>query len=219
MTAKELHVVGCRRTGTNYLEVVLEDNFDVEVYAHEAGWKHGLLDPGTRADLDGFVLIAKDPYAWLPSMERFYGSNPPQRVWQWIERAYDADHHFRKTRGLLLENYFMKYAYWFETLADDAYHYVRYESLLGDFEASLDAIRDALDLAVVKDPYVDVDVRVGAARFDSERRLGGSFDPTYYTEDRYLDEYTPAERDRVADYVRENGFAPLMKRLGYEVDG
>lgn len=217
MSAAEIRELGCRRTGTNYLEVVVEDNFDADVVAYQGGWKHGLIEEGARDRFDGHLIVAKNPYSWLVSIEKFYGTNPPQNLWRWIERVHDAEWHFKKSRGVLLESYFMKYAYWFEVLRDRPHHVVRYEDVLDDFEAEMAALGKALKLEPSGDGFRDVDVRVGASRSPEERRLGQPFDPSYYTERRYLEELGDEELSRITTYIKRKGFEPVLDRLGYDL--
>lgn len=216
MAPVDLSEFGCRRTGTTYLKAVVEANFEeVAVHNMEGGWKHGLVEPG--ADVDGYLVVAKDPYAWLASMDRYFGTNPPQRLWRWIESRIDPEWHFVKTRALLLDGYFMKYAYWFDALEDRPHVYLRYEDLLEDLASSLGEIRDAFDLTPAGDRVEDVDRRTESPPPKQPVGFGGAFDPTYYTERRYLDDLDADEVEQINEYITFHRFEPVLDRLGYEL--
>lgn len=208
---------GCRRTGTNYLRALVERNLDdVEVWDYEGGWKHGIETPTDRAP-DGYLIIAKDPYSWLLSMERYFGKSPPQKVWELLERAFTPEAHFKKTRGLLLELYTTKYAYWLERTEDRPRVVVRYEDLLEDLESVLGEIRDAFDLQPTDGTFEDISGRLQARGPGEETETKGSFDPGYYREERYLEEYTTRDLELIAERLREPGLDRVLDALGYEV--
>jgi len=86
-------VFGVQRTGTTYLRELLKQNFGCEVLTNELGWKHGeICDPKPKlkkeahkysakrfAQLQGIaerdditaIIIIKNPYSWLQSIERY----------------------------------------------------------------------------------------------------------------------------------------------------
>lgn len=208
---------GARRTGTNYLKALLELNFDdVDVAMHEGGWKHGVERPD-ELDPDGYLIVAKDPYAWILSVEEHFRPYHVQKVWDALTRAFKPFLSFRQTRAMTLETYLMKYAYWLELTQDRPHLLVRYEDLLEDLDETLDGIREAFDLTPPGDGYRDIERRVKPADEEDEVNLDGGFDPTYYTEKRYLDAYRDDELDRIARHLRERDFEPLVERLGYRI--
>lgn len=208
---------GCRRTGTNYLKALVERNFvDVEVRDYEGGWKHGIEVPGDRLP-DGYLIVAKDPYSWLLSMERYFGRSPPQRVWELLERTFTPEAHFKKTRGLLLELYAMKYAYWLERTADATRAVVRYEDLLDDLDGTLAGIGETFDLERAGDGFEDIHGRLRARGPGEPTETEGSFDPSYYRDERFLDEYDPHDLTLIADRLESPGFDGLLDALGYRV--
>jgi len=63
-------IYGERCSGTNYLQELIELNFDVET-TWDYGWKHffGFNDV-SRSDDTLFICIIRDPYTWLNSLYR-----------------------------------------------------------------------------------------------------------------------------------------------------
>jgi hypothetical protein len=71
-------VIGCFRSGTNYLKTIIESNYNYEVRFNTYGWKHGLLPvlTGTekksmikRGDL--IISVTKNPFSFLYSMFKY----------------------------------------------------------------------------------------------------------------------------------------------------
>jgi len=60
-------VFGERRSGTNYLRVLLEQNFDITPVFHY-GWKHGFMTAPAVSSRALIVGIVRNPVDWLISM-------------------------------------------------------------------------------------------------------------------------------------------------------
>jgi len=72
---------GERNSGTNYLRVLLHENFKIQLTNGEP-WKHGFLH---KSNLMGsehtlHILIVKDAFAWLRSMHRSPWHNPAMKL-------------------------------------------------------------------------------------------------------------------------------------------
>lgn len=67
---KRFTIYGERCSGTNYLQELIEMNFDVET-TWDYGWKHffGFNDV-SNSDDTLFICIIRDPYTWLNSLYR-----------------------------------------------------------------------------------------------------------------------------------------------------
>lgn len=63
----QFQVFGERRSGTNYLRVLLEANLELTA-VHHYGWKHGLLCVPAVSSDTLLVGIARNPLDWLISM-------------------------------------------------------------------------------------------------------------------------------------------------------
>lgn len=72
MVIPEIKQYGLHRSGTNFLRVILQENYRVTVFSNEGGWKHGHYELPQRLgrELDCVVCV-KDPYAWLVSLHRY----------------------------------------------------------------------------------------------------------------------------------------------------
>ena len=68
----EVKEYGCQRSGTNFLRVVLQENYEVKLLTNVGGWKHGYYDVGKQLlrEVD-VVICVKDPYAWVLSQYNF----------------------------------------------------------------------------------------------------------------------------------------------------
>jgi len=87
--AKNIKIYGIERSGTNFLEVLLKKNANVQVFTNTFGWKHGkivpteqwLSNPHTKKGINigkakqvkelYFVCLIKNPYTWQQSIERW----------------------------------------------------------------------------------------------------------------------------------------------------
>src|ERR1043166_2267642 len=49
----EIKQYGLHRSGTNFLRVILQENYDVSVLTNIGGWKHGFYDLPQRLGRDG----------------------------------------------------------------------------------------------------------------------------------------------------------------------
>lgn len=75
MGVNYIQIFGERNSGTNYLKSLLADNIleDIEI-GSKFGWKHGFTNRKLISQEDTsnilFLLITKQPYAWITSMRR-----------------------------------------------------------------------------------------------------------------------------------------------------
>jgi len=73
---KRVMIHGLQRSGTNFVQFLLERNFHVQTTPMRAAGKHGpwcAPDPWER--LDAVVVISKPPYAWMVSLFEQVGLN------------------------------------------------------------------------------------------------------------------------------------------------
>jgi hypothetical protein len=65
----DYHIIGIQRSGTNYLETLIRDNFDgVALYAARSVWKHSVDIPTLYKGETPTILIHKNPYTWIESI-------------------------------------------------------------------------------------------------------------------------------------------------------
>lgn len=196
-----------QRSGSTFVYQLLDRNgADVE-------WtgvgQHG---PPFETEADGYVVVAKDPWAWLVSYYR-YDTHPivhlGSRLWNRLKHPPVDE--YRAVRYL---NYYV-HAYWTwdRDLPSDRTAWVRYEDLLPDYEPELRRVADVLGL--------DLEEPLEAPQGDvSQRRpfLDPDFDPSYYTEERYLDEYSEANMEAILERTRFHGLVePIRDLVGYDM--
>src|SRR5580765_3236453 len=73
----EIKQYGLHRSGTNFLRIILQENYHVSVLTNVGGWKHGFYELPQRLgrELDCAICM-KDPYAWVHS---FYNYRHPEK--------------------------------------------------------------------------------------------------------------------------------------------
>lgn len=73
---KKTTVIGMQRSGTNYLEQTLRDNFKVEILNQEQKylWKHHAYPNENKHRLredHAHILMYKNPYKWIESLKKY----------------------------------------------------------------------------------------------------------------------------------------------------
>lgn len=66
---KKIKIHGAMRSGTNFLEFMLKNNFSINVCVNEFTWKHFEVD--INIPVNFFILTYKNVYSWLKSMHKF----------------------------------------------------------------------------------------------------------------------------------------------------
>lgn len=161
---KRFIIYGERCSGTNYLQELIQLNFDVDI-TWDYGWKHffGFNDV-SKSDNTLFVCIIRDPYTWLNSMYRIphhitysirgdphkflnnevfsfddhNGSRDETR-----EKMQDRHIYTKERYKNIFELRYTKLHYLTKDLPAKVKHYifVRYEDLLYDFENTMNRIK------------------------------------------------------------------------------
>lgn len=66
---REVKMFGLQRSGTNYLEKLMIENYDVKIHTNKGGWKHGKYMKGKMIKAFGHeidcLFISKNVYSWL----------------------------------------------------------------------------------------------------------------------------------------------------------
>lgn len=202
---------GPRRTGTNVFTRLLERATDLD--PEVPGWKHGV--PSRVPQAQAHLIHVKHPYAWLLSMERWWG------VWDRLERGlvrmharWDARDAIMRAHATRLDAYAGCLQGWRCRLPSERTEVVRYEDVLEDAESVVERVVERAGGKLTGDPSLP-DRRVDST--GTER--GSSFDPTYYTERRWLDELHPDELAELDGYLDETGYRELFADvLGYEME-
>ncbi|MBE7213950.1 hypothetical protein MK852_17135 [Shewanella benthica] len=76
---KNIAVLGCFRSGTNYSKSLLESNFDCQVKNNLFGWKHGFIPIISKDSVleknesfEAAYFVTKNPFSFLVSLHRYY---------------------------------------------------------------------------------------------------------------------------------------------------
>lgn len=230
-------VMGALRSGTNYLKFLLEANYFVRADFVSFGWKHGgvpVLPPGGPASYPEVPLfyIVKNPYAFALSLHRYHRRKCEQghaislsAAVSWEDflirpiEIYDSQLAGSPRMRFANPIQYWNFIYWnLETLDRGrfAVHGLNYESLVAD-PTTLREIEAVLPLerrqAETRTPGQHLQ-RLGGEAIDVgpggyESRDG--FDPAYYTDRRYLESFSAAQRS----FVRVEADPWLMERRGY----
>ena len=67
---KNIKIHGLMRSGTNFLQFMLQNNMIVNVVVNTGNWKHAVLDPKIIS-CDLYAIIYKDIFSWLYSIYKY----------------------------------------------------------------------------------------------------------------------------------------------------
>lgn len=227
-------VWGLKRSGTNFLCWLLEENFnDIEVLTEVGGWKHGFkpkevdwtglswvdsergdrrqgmnmaknrMTPEIRdafetgAVLDLFAV--KDPYAWIDSYDRFAHTHFKQDI-RTPEEMCRIWNNFNR--------------HWMEA----GCRWVKSDEMVIDPVPWLNGFHAYSGATKKHDEWKTTANRM-ARRADTNKHLGREtkkpFDPTRYTEKKYLDKFR--DNRALLACVNRRLDRSLMEIFGYEI--
>lgn len=224
---------GTHRSGTNYLQALLELNYRVSCLGSEGAWKHApypaVYRNGVFVPLPHPAIgIAKSPLAAMISMFRYHRARHFTNAdcgkdWDSFLRSrliiFDA-----KQRGMPSFYYANPMEYWnslnhnIASLPEAHGTLVKYEDLLTHPAITLDRISADLGLQR-KTSRLITPKRVAARLTDtSERRSADDYQEEevfdrarYYVDHGYLDDYSPQQVDLVLTHIDET----VADRWGY----
>ena len=228
-----LKVHGTYRSGSNYLKALLELNYDVDVRNGDGGFKHApypAVFGGSRwvPPPVPVLVTVKDPYSWLTSMWRYMNGKGARHTiggstWERFLHdpliVFDGDSDgFPRFRFADPIDYWNAMYYNLLSLDPRVRHLVRYRDSLTDPIRVCDGIAKQFGLARSSPRFIDVRQRVrnmaDRPRSHIEDYVHESpFDPTYYLDREYLNEYSPADRR----WVRHRVDSDIAALLGYPV--
>ena len=75
MNSKVVKLYGIERSGTNWIQSLLELNTDAVVLTNTVGWKHGIIHDNGDHNFQSVnaLVISKNPYHWYQSIMRYKG--------------------------------------------------------------------------------------------------------------------------------------------------
>jgi hypothetical protein len=218
---------GLPRSGTNHLKWMFEQNLeDVTVLTNKGGSKHGpYCIPYTGVHADLLVLSAKHPLSWVNSAWRWVRSKfevPTLQLTDFIHHPLllpEPDYRQRFTNPA--EAWNTRNFEWL-TVSHNGQKtvVVPYESMLQpeSAERSLRCLAERFGVAV-KDgcPHLPPERLIatglpGDQEVDCAPRMNDqAFDPSFYTEMRYMEEYTQED----IEWLNDQFDWELAERMGY----
>ena len=193
----KIKVHGLPRSGNNWTMAMLDANFGVTVLHHNQGGNtHGKLDIDGKDAPEAAVLIVKHPLAWMPSIFRLMRP--------------DIDFNTFVRRVQPWKRWAMRNRIWFEEGAalSIPFQVVLYEDLLTRTVGRLEEIGSAFGMEKISEEWLLMPRKMNKGMGQTIRK----FDPTYYTEKKYLEEY---ESDILAE-VNDTLDVELLTDLGYD---
>jgi hypothetical protein len=206
-----VHQFGPPRSGTNYLARLVELNFP-QVELRDEG-KHG---PVLADEADAYLLAVKEPWAWIQSFASFMRHpewDRPRELWYGLKgRSLEP---LEAKRYLLV--YLNELVGWRRWLPEPV-AIVQYRDLLTDLETVLAGLGDELDVEEPDRGFRDVGDRLDSGGEPQD----SSFDPSFYVDRRYLDEYHEDEIEAILGFTqdswREQAFAEIGMNLAELLD-
>jgi hypothetical protein len=218
----EIKQFGLQRSGTNFLKVVLQENYDVNVLTHAGGWKHGRYEVpellGRELDI---AVIVKNIWSWLDSFYRWDPDFAELSFEEFLRRPLElrsdagADRIYRADNPVRYWNEMNRH--WLSlSLERHRSFVVRYEDMLEHAEHAVGGLALALGLSRTREQFYVPPSSLEAyyETYPPEEVLarGRPFDGEFYAERKYLQRFDQASRELVtAELDRE-----LMEYLGYQ---
>jgi len=228
---------GLHRSGTNFLRVILEQNYWVTVHSNEGGWKHGPYELVQRLGRELHCLLCvKDPYAWLVSLHRYRHPENDVAFSEFVRSPLRIVGPDGDSRAIEKPNparlWIDQHEHWLSVkLASHNFYVFQYEKVLADPEGSIkELVKDAqlkrqlpfkwkvrklVGLGAAPAFYVPPR-QLGALRDHYKKKnleTGVSFQAGYYSGREYLRQYDPS----LLQFVNDNLKPELVTRLGYEM--
>lgn len=230
-------VVGALRTGTNFVRHIIEAHWPVTVTYNAYGWKHAgipVLGPGSDLSYPAIpiIFVVKNPYAFVVSLYRYrmLAETKGHRISLDGAVTFDAflrgpvtlrDSQLRESPELRFGSplQYWNFIYWnLERLDPQRFPAVglNYETIVEtpDCLAAVDRL-----IPVPRNPGMIVLPETTLRRTSDRKRKGKedvaqAFDTAYYTQRRYLEEFTAGQ----LDFVRREADPWLMERRGYRFE-
>jgi hypothetical protein len=213
------------RRAARYLRAseVVRDIYYYLTFRRNLGWKHmnpRSLSELTRLRIDTtrlrFLMITKNPYAWVVSMLRnpyHLGAKGVGNIDELVQGQWRCTRreNMHRTSASLIEVWCTKTRSYLNLVREGQSCLLRYEDLLADPEASMRRVASALAVPMLNEAFVNVDLsakregRVQGRTFESYRR--------YYLNEDWRTRLTPTA---IATINRQLD-ADLVRQVGYEV--
>lgn len=225
-------VLGVLRSGTNYLKFLLESNYHVAAHFSDFGWKHAgipIFNRGSGYEYpdEPVFFIVKNPYAFVISLHKYYLAHRANII------SHDAFENFLTQPIVLFDSQlknspqmrfsnpiqYWNYVYWnLETLSKEKFQVLgfSYEDLLADpagiaaVEQSFQFRKKTSETVIPRNQLKRLGGTASALAAD-QYETDKSFDSAYYTEKKYLNQFSGKQ----LDFIRGEVDHSLMARRNY----
>lgn len=232
----EVKEYGLHRSGTNFLRVLLQENYEVRVLTNIGGWKHGPFELPEQLGREVDCLISiKNPYAWLLSYYNYLHPQKDVAFDEFVRGAITIRNPLQPEKPMPranpVEHWVKMNEHWlgFELKGKRKFIY-RYEDVLADPYESIQGLVRTLGLQRRKrwwhkfvqvfrhrakdPPFFIPSIRLGAVpqRYKNKHiKRGERFDPQHYKKQHYLEAFTAD----LLDFVNGQLKPELLGTLGY----
>lgn len=219
---------GLQRSGTNYVTHFINENFEnVKVLVNLAGWKHGpYAAPWILGQEVHVVAIAKNPYAWLVSLYKYWGPESKINIGPDLdgiafEEFVTCKVYFEKTKNIPyllrasnpVQHWNNMYFHWSSIrLVEKQICLISYEKLLADPTGSLDILSKIFGFKAKFETALVCDKILEPSGEDSKLSTESWTGKTYYDNQSYLEYYTP----ELIEFVNKELDIEMMLQFGYD---
>jgi len=209
---KAIKQFGLHRTGTNYIQYIIEQNYDVEVLVNKYSHKHRKCRTDRIPEDVNILIIIKHPMSWLVSYFKYWcnkGHRNLKTEANFNKFVFGGFHQKAPDDPIGFWN--DSYNDWYELKIDRKVVFIRYEDLLVDHVKLCDKVANELDLDVLHNgvDFVNADNAMNKGGCPTT----GKFDTSFYTEKLFLKWF----ESKTIQYAEERFDKELLKRFGYEV--
>jgi len=220
-----IKIHGLQRSGTNFIAKLIDDNFiQCKSLINAGGWKHGpYCAPWTLGQEVHVVVIVKNPYSWLTSMYRYWGPHKTKPIGMDLRGANFSDFVqnrvvfedgpgvpvlFRASNPVQYWNN-MNFHWSSIQMNQKSLFVFQYEQILKQPEQFLRYLE--LQCLLKRTPKTEVCKKILEPSEENVKTGTEDFDSSYYTDKKYMSEFTP----ELLDFVNHQLDADLMEHLGY----
>src|SRR5215472_3933034 len=153
MRMKEIKEYGLHRSGTNFLRVILQENYEVTLLTNTGGWKHGFYELPQRLGREVDVAICvKNPYAWLLSFYNHLQREQNIPFAEFVQQPLNFERPERQDRALIADGpaqlWVQMYEHWLAIeLKNHRRFLFRYEDVLAEPRGSIQELVSTLQLS------------------------------------------------------------------------
>jgi len=195
---KRIKQFGLQRSGTNYLRLLLLENYDVDIAVNSGGWKHGTYQDYKQGEqASDYLVVSKHPLSWMVSMHRYLNSFLHMR----------APFRAHLKRGTMVQLWNFAHDHWLrmQDTSPGKWAFVRFESLVTEPESTCQKIARRLSLTPTGE-FRNIERYVDRGR--KKRRM---FNRTFYVKKRYMKFYDA----KLLAYIWDILDLRVMAALGY----